>query len=359
MESITSTSKFQNLNFNLKKIIFSYVNPHDQRTIYWINKKLRPLLPDSPMRINIDYLKKCRNYQSDYDAESILQLSDGNISFWNWYEIKLLKLVADNLVVIKILPIGSENIYARPMLLQNAYSHPIQLQNENIIYASDSKKLTICDKDFNVIEILEETKLIMSICNLSELSFAVGFENGNIKIYSRNPESLKYEVVKENVCQYVYASSLLYLPKQNYLLSGSLWNKSIIVLNLSDLKTIQKLTGHISEVTSFLSLNDETFASGSYGEFKIWSIKADSSIQCIQTIPAHENCTNRIVLYNFVNDLMISRSGEEFKIWDWKTYECLGRYGEDCPIIALIVTKNLHIITGTNKKNVNLWKVLV
>jgi WD40 repeat protein len=47
--------------------------------------------------------------------------------------------------------------------------------------------------------------------------------------------------------------SLLYLPKQNYLLSGS-WDKTINVLSLSEGKSIQTLTGHSDFVTSLISL---------------------------------------------------------------------------------------------------------
>jgi WD40 repeat protein len=154
-------------------------------------------------------------------------------------------------------------------------------------------------------------------------------------------------------------NSLLYLPKQNYLIAGSRYS-TIDVINLSEGTSIHTLTGHSNDVTSIISLNDETFASSCLGEIKIWSIKSDTSIQCIQTIVVHEYSDYPIVLYNLGSDFIISQSGHEFKIWDWKTYEneCLRTYREDYPIIALTVTKNLDIITGTKDKFVNLWKVL-
>jgi WD40 repeat protein len=347
MENNTSTTKFKNLNFNLKKIIFSYLKPYDQKTIYWINKKLRPLLPDSPMRINMNSLKKYRTYQSDCGIDHILELNDGNILFFTNAGINLLKFDAHKFEMIKSFPFNAEY-----------WTLPIQLQNDNIIYRSDSKELRICDKDLNVIETLKDSSYTSSTCNLSELSFAVGLKNGTVKIYSRNRETLKYEVVKEYQCHSDNVYDLLYLPKKNYLLSRS-YNKTINVINLSEGTSIQILTDHSNPVTSLISLNDETFASGSRGEIKIWSIKADATIECIKTINAHGESRNVIILHNLGNDFMISQSADEFKIWDLKTYECLGTYIEDYFNLPLKVIKNNYIITCTENKKVNLWRVLV
>jgi hypothetical protein len=49
---------------------------------------------------------------------------------------------------------------------------------------------------------------------------------------------------------------------------------------LSEEKSIKRLTGQSDFVFSLISLNDETFASGSIGEIKTWSIK--ENIQCIK-----------------------------------------------------------------------------
>jgi WD40 repeat protein len=70
---------------------------------------------------------------------------------------------------------------------------------------------------------------------------------------------------------------ILYLPKKNYLLSGSA-DRTINVINLSEGNSIQKLNGHSYSVSSLISLNDETFASGSYEVIKIWSIKEDINV---------------------------------------------------------------------------------
>jgi hypothetical protein len=173
MENNTSTTKFKNLNFNLKKIIFSFLKPSDQRTIYWINKKLRPLLPDSPIRINIDRLKKYPSYQLDERLCGILELNDGTFACWATEGMKLLKISGDSLELelIKSFPFKAKG-----------WTLPIKQKNENIIFRSD-KELTICDKEFVLIEKFKESNWIQSLCKLSELSFAVGLLDGTIKIY--------------------------------------------------------------------------------------------------------------------------------------------------------------------------------
>ncbi len=53
---------------------------------------------------------------------------------------------------------------------------------------------------------------------------------------------------------------------------------------------------------------------------------------------------------------MVSKSGDEFKIWDTKSYECLKTYKEDSSIKQFIVSKNNDIITLTRNNKVNVWK---
>jgi WD40 repeat protein len=348
MEELASTNNFLIINFNLKKIIFSFLNRQDQRTIYWMNKKLRNILPDSALTINMNSLRKYSSYQLDSKPRGVLELSDGTISCYTEEGIKLLKINNNNkLELIKTLPI--ECYYN---------THPVLFENEDIIFISGWSELRICNKDFNLIETYKESNGIMSLCNISELSFAVGMYGGIIKVYTRNGNTQKYEV-KEYECHSRYVLSLLYLPKQNYLLSGS-FNSTINVLSLSEGKSIEKLYGPNNTVTSLLSLNDETFACGSYeGVIKIWSIKADTSIECIRTLEAPEGRLYGIYLNLLGNDLMLSRSRCECKIWDVKTYKCIKTFYEDSFINKMIVTKNQNIITETQDNKVNMWKILV
>jgi hypothetical protein len=347
MEQLPSTNKFLILNFNLKKIIFSYLSRQDQRIIYWINKKLRNLLPDSPLKINIDSLRKCSTYKLYGEIKAVLEHSDETFSFFTERGIELLEIKNNRFNLIKTLPIKSDY-----------WTHPIQFENGDIIFRSRFNQLTHFDKDFNIIQRFEESHDIYSLCNLSELSFAVGFYH-YIKVYSKNENTQKYEV-KEYKCPSFGIFNIHYLPKQNFLLISS-YEKKINVLSLSE-GSIKKLTDHNSPVTSLISLNDETFASDSYdGVIKICSIKEDTSIECIRTIQTDEIGSGS-KLYILGNDFIISRSEIEFKILDVKTYECIKSLKEDLSFERMTVTKNQNVITVIEDEQVNqvnLWKILV
>jgi WD40 repeat protein len=348
-----TTKKFLVLNFNLKKIIFSFLALEDQRSIYWLNKKLRELLPDSALKINVNRLSKCSFYQYDSYTCGILEIQEGAISCFTTEGIKLFKIVKPGIEYSEREHLELTRSF--PLKIHN-YTFPIKQGNGNIVYRSDPSELTISDGKFNLIQNFKESDLICSLCNISDVSFALGLANGSVKIYTRNQSS--YEVTEYNHhSNGVYI--LLYLPKQNFLLTGAC-DKVINVLSLTEGKLIKRLTGHCNGLSSFLSLSDDTFASASFGVIKIWSMKnakTDESIECVRTIRAHENSETGIFLHRLGNDLFLSRSyNNEFIIWDIKTYECLKIYKEDSPIFRLIVTNDNKIINST-KDRVNLWVV--
>jgi WD40 repeat protein len=293
--------------------------------------------------------KKCSSYKLDNQLRGILELNDGTISCFTDKEIKLFKNTGNN---------SFELIKSFPLKI-DYWTSPIQLENGNIIFRSGWNELTHCNKDFKVIETYKEYEYIRTLCKISKLSYAIGLPNGIIKIYSRNEKTQKYDIYKEYKYHSYRVYSLLYLPKQNFLLSG-LHNRTINVLSLSEGWSIKKLTDHNSPVFSLISLNDETFASGSFdGVIKIWFIKGDTSIECITTIKAHEENIYGIDLNVLGNEFIISRSGIEFKIWNVSTHECIKTFYEDSLIDRLIVTKNQNIITATEDNKVNMWKILV
>jgi WD40 repeat protein len=350
MQQLPSINKFSIINFNLEKLIFSFLNKQDQRTIYWMNKKLRNLLPDSALNINMEILKKCSSYKIGSESRGLLELSDETIACFTEEGIKLLKITNNkNIELIKTLPIPIKCYY---------YTSPILFENGDIIYISDMKELTFLNKDLNLIEKYKESGFIYPLCKISELSFAIGMYCGPIKIYSINPNTKKFETYMEYYFHSGDITCLLYLPKQNYLLSGSL-DATINVFSLTEGKSIKKLTDHNHYINSLISLNEETFASGSDGVIKIWSIRADTSIECIRTLKAAEGSEDCMYLNLLANDFMVNRSGRDFKIWDAKTYECLICFKEDSYIYRMLVTKNHSIITATEHEEVNVWKILV
>lgn len=340
-----STTKFLTLNFNLKKIILSFLDILDQRNIYWYNKYLRKLLPDSPMKINLHTLKKKFSYVFNIKILGLLELNDGFISCWTSEKLELLNF---NLKINCL-----ELSLSLPVRCLNGETKPIQQINGNLIYG-DGNILIIRDKDFNLIERFRESTFISSICSISEISFAIGLIDKTAKIYTKNLDTNKYEIE-----EFIYHSNpvtcLLYIPEYDYLLTGSN-DTTINVLDLSTHKIIKKLTDHTGYVSSLLLLKSQSFASCCRkGEIKIWSITPE--IKCIKTIFAHENCEKNIFINLLEKDLIISRSSEIIKIWDLKNYNCLQTYKEDSSIRRLIITKNDNIITATNDDKVNIWQI--
>lgn len=350
MEKTLSTEKFSNLNFNLKKIVFSFLTIYDQRTIYWLNKKLRHLLTHPPLRFNKNNLKKCGTYQFNEELLDILMNTENYIYCFTKEGIILLSFNKDfkKFEFIKNISLKTEQ-YFLPS---------IQLENGDIIYRCGRTDLTLCDKDLNIVKILTEEYHIWSICELSELSFAIGLEDGSINIYSYNSGSQPSKNSQKEVKNYKFhshlVSCLLYIPNHNYLVSGS-YDKTINVLSLlkNQEKSIKKLTGHFNYISSLININDELFASGSFMRIKIWSVTKD--FECIMTLK--NNLTMCYVYLNlFKNDFMVSRSNrEEFKVWDLKTYDCLYTYNEDSNILKLIVNKNI-IITRTEENKISAWE---
>jgi WD40 repeat protein len=314
------------------------------------NINIRKLQNKEHISIDVKNFKKCSSHISRNNnlAHGILELGDGLFSCWTFSEINVFKYNnRNNLKILNSFPVKSNNHH----LSQFPIKH-----NENFIFTADGKLLIIWDKNFKQIESFQESSIIWSLCNISEVSFVIGLEDGAIKIFTKNQNTQKYEI-KEYKCNLTHISALLYLSKQNILLLGS-FDETINVFSMSERKLIKTLTDHCDIVTSLISLNEETFASGSHdGEIKIWSIKVENCFECIQTIIAHEK--GWVFLHILTNDFIVSTSydAKEFKIWDLKTYECLKTCKEETCMNKLIVDKNNSIITATQGSKVNIWKI--
>jgi WD40 repeat protein len=192
----------------------------------------------------------------------------------------------------------------------------------------------------------------LSLCNISKISFAVGFRNGNIIIYKKKLNNGKYyEKTFKGDMRGIY--SLLYLSKQDVLLSGEYGQ--VNVWSISQEKLINTLTDDWGYVCSLLCINEEILLSGSYGEIKIRSIKDD--FKCLKTIKGLEGYIYS--LYPLGKDHFVSASKtSSFKIWNVnQPYDCVKTIDENFPINEIIVTKNSQIITATSDKKLNLWTV--
>lgn len=308
---------------------------------------------------NVQSFKKFASYKADSTIIGILELNNGTYAYWTVKGIGLLIYNQFKLEQINFFPLEFES---------NNQTIPI-LNDDNIIFRDGQQSLKIVDLNFNLIEIFKEISGITSICNISNLSFAVGLDKGAIKIYSRAKNSKIYTKSELDIRYYSGCpiNSLLYLPNKKLLLSGTSDN-SIIVLSYPEGIYYNKLTGHNQSVSTIISIDENTFASGSMGsEIKIWSIKSDMGIECTKSIKAYTNY--EVYLNILTHDYMISRPkwGQEFKIWDLKTYQGVAYYdersnllvtkGNDKKIQNLLVTKNKYIITVTADNRVNAWKI--
>lgn len=362
----TSTMKFAQLNFNLKKIIFEFLNINDLKGIYWTRKELRSLLKATPLSINISSFKKRATHQFEYDRLfGILNLSDDTIAFWTEDSIILLKYnekeINPSTEVIKSFPFEYNNsLYMCIFPIQ--LKDPTNINTDtstDIIFTDGQNELKIFDKNFKLIDTYYELNTIISLCIISSCSFAVGLSDGSVKIYFRNEK--KYQVHRKYNCYKCPVNCILYLPKQDFILFCIY--KYIEVFNLKHSKHIVTLDQHNHELSSIIQMNDNIFVSvSSDGEIKFWCIKSEKNyiIECINTIKAYEQ-KSLVFLYVLGDEYIVSRQFKkrEFKIWDVKNYKCINTYKEESYIKRLIVTKNNNIITGTFlDRKVNVWKIL-
>lgn len=302
---------------------------------------------------SVKNIQKLSSFQMDKNCMGILELTDGKISCWTTENINLINYNLNNrsLESIKTFHYKTPNGWA--------FISPIQVE-ENFIYTDGRMELRIWDKYFNLIQTLDESDIIYSLCSISSCSFAVGINNGPISIYSRNEKTKKYQVHRKYIDHTDNVYCLLYIHKHDLLLSGSS-DKTINVFKLFQGKSINKLSQHNKTVFFLISLDDDRFANSSFdGVIKIWYIKQDSIIECLKTILAYRNDSS-VYLKLLENEIFISYiyNSNEFRLWDLRTYKHKV-YREDTGIIRLIVTKNntFNFITYTSDKKVNVWKIL-
>jgi hypothetical protein len=109
MQPQITTTNFKKLNFNLKIIIFSYLNTYDRIIVYYLNSNLRKLLPDSPLKFNKNNLKvlalalslKTKNNYlvEDYYINYLYEYNIIPIIIRNFIEVKNLKSEEDDIIV--------------------------------------------------------------------------------------------------------------------------------------------------------------------------------------------------------------------------------------------------------------------
>jgi hypothetical protein len=348
--SISSSVNIQLLKLkdelkNIKEISFSSNSVMNSQKNSSKDFKFDSIKNEINIPFNLNY-KKIESIQFNDIISTFLEIENNLILGASFNNLYLFELSNNSLKLLKNISL-KKNLLNTPALLQ--------LENGSIVHGGD--KLNIYDKNLNIVEEIHlNNKLnenhILSLCRISEKSFAAGFNKGCIKILTKRNSNQKYSEETSLTNHINDVTSLLYLINPQYLLSGSLGE--IKFWKLSQQSTpIKTLIGHRNYVKSILYLNDEMFAS-CCRDIKIWSIKDD--FRCLKTINAHWDIINSLKLIR--NNYIITPSSEKkFKIWNAKEpYECLGDYKEDSEINNLLVMKNSLIVTATNDKKINIWK---
>lgn len=347
---------------DLKKIIFSFLNIEDQRSIYWSNKKLRHLLPNSSLAINIKSLKT-RSFleMNDEYPGGLLDLPDGTLAYWSREGINLIKYNNSKKSFEKL-----KNIPYEIYFPSSICSPIITKDNCHIIYPNGNYELGIWDLNFNFAQSILEYEIITSLCSLSSSSFAVGGDTGIVKIYNLNKEINQYELNKSVALPYsVYC--FLYNPKNDYILCGSYHGMINICYPLEI--NMRNVTAQGDYIVSLISINDEMFAS-SYrkGKIKIWLIKDYSEFECKKTITAYDEIFDeKIMLKLFGKEFLviyIINKPTQFKIWNLKTFECVKIFEKANFLECLTVTHNntMILVTSypsqqTDKYLLHEWKI--
>jgi hypothetical protein len=191
-----STFKFLKLNFNLKKIIFFFLKLCAQKVIYFTNKNLRRLIPESTLfGFSLKKFKKYGSYKLPEKAYGLIQRSDSLISCFTKMKIRL----------INFTDIRGDKSYLKdsfPVQTPYTFTFPIEQENGNIIYGNGYLKVNLYDRDYNIIKIFDQTNRrrsqwqqdpVYSICSISSTSFAIGLKNGFVKIYKLNDKTQNYD----------------------------------------------------------------------------------------------------------------------------------------------------------------------
>ena len=173
------------------------------------------------------------------------------------------------------------------------------------------------------------------------------------------------ECVRTLVGHSTYVRSILYIPKANKLVSGSIelkiWNMStyegehtldferqgffsvvrcmtlisdnvfctggssvIQIWHLNEAKCVATLKGHTKYVRCLLYIKDlNMLVSGSDDtKIKIWNIK-EKEYGCLKTLNGHKKCVNCLSTLPLFNELVSCSSDFSLRIWNVKTGRCL------------------------------------
>jgi hypothetical protein len=108
------------------------------------------------------------------------------------------------------------------------------------------------------------------------------------------------------------AYSLLFMSKQNYIVSGNY--KAIYVWDISsDYQLIKILSAHDREIMCLLLISNRYFASGSWDDIKLWDI---DNYSCLNTLQGKQKAICSLMLLDKCR--LISSSKDKMLLWNYK-----------------------------------------
>jgi WD40 repeat protein len=192
------------------------------------------------------------------------------------------------------------------------------LSDENVAYATHNKErhnpcILILDSknEFKILcKLTEHALAINTLENLNNDMFASGSDDYSIKIWKDNGST--YECLKTIYCHNGPIIALLYLSKENLLVSGCLGH-NIKVWNINDFQCINTVYDSIGS-TSLLLLENGYFASGSVNKkIKVWRIR---DFKCINVLEGHKGPINALISLKD-NGIVSASNDRTIIIWNY------------------------------------------
>lgn len=295
--------------------------------------------------VNIGQPIKIFSYKSSSTIWGILHNKGRRLYCWTSEKILLIRFKKKKIRINCTFPIKS-----------NYWTYPVNAYKNCLIFGS-CPNIIISDNNFNILQKFEEKYLSTTICKLPLCSFAVGLNDGHVKIYSKKNDFSWDYVIDLYKCHSNQVFCLAHIS--HYLLSSSK-DSSISIFSLPEKRVIKILKDNRTiNVKSIISLNEDNFVSSSNGEITVWSINQD--FKSVITIYIGDMLNQNIYLHKFNDDIFITRSGKEIRIWKLKNknYTCIYSWKEESIINDLLVDIQKIIVTTTQSNVINTWNISV
>jgi len=242
-----------------------------------------------------EFLRKLTNHAGEVNSLAVLPngmfasaSSDKSIRIWNQNTLECVRILADHINAVTGLAV----------LEKSECFVSISFDRTAIVWDSYS---------FVKIEILKTSAFLYSISLYSDDSFLTSDEERTIKLWDNTTFGFHF-------LESFHATDVLSLVffGEAYLLSGHS-SGEINVWTMDSMRLFYNLRGHVSHVTCLISLNNQSFSSGSADRtVKIWNYDFTN----IEIIKKHSEKINALIL---INDSYLLSSSNDRSIRIYKT----------------------------------------